>query len=236
MKKYTPFVFLIILLGTCLLTACSKDDNPEPSGIIPDSVDLGLSVNWASCNIGAEKPEDLGGYYQWAGTQDVGPRSYHPDWTNCPYHTGTSNNSGFTKYNSIPSYGTVDNKTVLDAGDDVANKVLGGKWRIPTYAEWMELLDNCTWTWTKQNDMCGYKVVSNKPGFTDKYIFLPAAGCRHRNLYEGVGYGGSYWSSSLSTDTPRDASSLFFTSGEVKMVARNCYRYYGFPVRPVEQK
>ena len=100
----------------------------------------------------------------------------------------------------------------------------------------MELLDNCTWTWTKQNDMCGYKVVSKKPGFTDKSIFLPAAGCRRSNLYEGVGYGGNYWSSSLSTDTPRDAFSLFFTSTEVKMVESNCYRYYGFPVRSVEQK
>lgn len=235
MKKCISFNFLTVLAGICVLAACSKDDNPKPSGDIADSVDLGLSVNWESCNLGADTPESLGGYYQWAGTENVGPRSYHPDWTNCPYHTGTSSSSGFTKYNSIPSYGTVDNKTVLDAGDDIANKALGGKWRMPTNAEWEELLDNCTWTWTEQFEMYGYKVVSKKPGFTDKSIFLPAAGCRYRNLHEGLGNGGSYWSSSLCTETPRDASSLFFTSKEVRTTP-NGNRCYGFPVRPVEQK
>ena len=100
----------------------------------------------------------------------------------------------------------------------------------------MELLDNCTWTWETQNGVYGYKVVSKKPGFTDKSIFLPAAGCRRRDVYEGGGRGGSYWSSSLNTKTPRDAFSLFFTSAEVKMLTTDSYRFYGFPVRPVEQK
>ncbi len=234
MKKFTPFDYLTILLGICLLGACSKDDISEPSGGITDSVDLGLSVNWASCNLGAEEPEDCGSYYQWAGTENVTSRDYNLNWSYCPYHTGTSYSSGFTKYNSNPSYGTVDNKMVLDPDDDVAYKELGGKWRMPTDEEWAELVDNCTWTWKRQDGMYGYEVVSRKPGFTDKSIFLPAAGYRQHYSFSGSGEGGSYWSSSLGTDTPNHASSLFFIKGKVK--TSNVYRYYGFPVRPVEQK
>lgn len=234
MKKCIPFEFLTILLGICLLAACSKEDNPGPSGDIPNSVDLGLSVNWASYNLGAGKPEDCGSYYQWAGTEDITSSEYHLNWSYCPYHTGTSSTSGFTKYNSNPSYGTVDNKTVLDSGDDVANKELGGNWRMPTDAEWVELLDNCTWTWDNQKGVDGYTVVSKKPGYTDKSIFLPAAGYRILNSRIGVGKGGSYWSSSLSTSKASFASSLFFTKDEVKTEGKN--RCYGFPVRPVQQK
>ena len=59
--------------------------------------------------------------------------------SNCPYHTGSSTSSGWTKYNNKSSYGTVDNKTVLEAMDDAASVALGGKWRIPTYEGWEEL-------------------------------------------------------------------------------------------------
>ena len=231
MKKYILFDFLTVLFGICLLSACSKDDYPEPSGDIPDFVDLGLSVKWASCNLGALKPEDCGGYYQWAGTENVAAGEYYLNWNYCPYHTGSSSSSGFTKYNSNPSYGTVDNKTVLDPGDDVVNKELGGNWRMPTNAEWAELLDNCTLTWKAQNGVYGYKAVSKKPGFTDKSIFLPAAGYRVFTSRIGVGEGGSYWSSSLSTGSTRLASSLFFTKDGVITDDKN--RCYGFPVRPV---
>ena len=234
MKKHISFSSPVLLLGICFLASCSKDVNPEPSGDIPNSVDLGLSVNWSSCNLGAVEPEGLGGYYQWAGSEDVTPREFYLNWSNCPYHMGTSSSYGFTKYNSNPSYGTVDNKTVLDPGDDVANVELGGNWRMPTGAEWAELIDNCTWTWGRYNGVYGYTVVSKKPGYTDKSIFLPAAGCRYIYYYSGVGSGGSYWSSSLSTDAPCDASSLYFISDNVMMRAYN--RYYGFSVRPVEQK
>ena len=234
MKKCRPFNFLTILLGICFLAGCEKEDNPDPSFDIPTSVDLGLSVNWASHNLGAAKPKDSGSYYQWAGTEDITSGEYFLNWSYCPYHTGTSSGSGFTKYNSNPSYGTVDNKTVLDPGDDVANKELGGNWRMPTDAEWMELLDNCTWTWDMQEGVCGYTVVSKKPGYTDKSIFLPAAGYRHRDGILGKGYGGSYWSSSLSRSTTSLACSLWFIEDEVKTEDKN--RCYGFPVRPVEQK
>ena len=95
-------------------------------------------------------------------------------WTAYKWYNGSS--SSFTKYNTKSIWGKVDNKTVLDPKDDVAHVKLGGSWRMPTDAEWMELKNNCTWTWTTQNGINGYKVTSNKNGAS---IFLPAAGYRY---------------------------------------------------------
>ncbi len=194
-------------------------------------VDLGLSVMWATCNIGADTPEQYGGYYQWAGIQDVTSTSIYLAWSNCPYHTGSDADTGWTKYvpSNRSSYwsgtGSPDNKTVLDPSDDVAHVKLGDKWRIPTDAEWTELRDNCTWTWTTQNGVNGYKVTSKKTGYTNKSIFLPAAGDRD------VGSSGHYWSSSLFTNYPIYAFILYFDSSHVYGTSN--FRRFGQPVRPV---
>ena len=197
-----------------------------PAPLEPSLVDLGLSVKWASFNLGASKPSEYGGYYQWAGTKDVSDTGIYLDRNNCPYYT----NLGWTKYNS-----TVDNKTVLEAMDDAATVALGGKWRIPTNEEWMELLntDNCSWTWTTIDGVNGYKVQSKKPGYTDNWIFLPAAGCRFDDGFYYVRSNGSYWSSSLVTDDPYCAYSMGFDSG---YFGRSRYRRYdGHSVRPVSE-
>ena len=198
-------------------------------------VDLGLSVKWATCNLGASKPTENGGYYQWAGTKDVSDTGIYLDWSNCPYHTGSDNQSGWTKYNTESSYGTVDNKTVLEAMDDAASVVLGGKWRMPTYEEWSELCntDNCSWTWTTIDGVNGYKVRSKKSGYTDNWIFLPAAGFRCNDYHEVVGSIGYYWSLSLSTDCPDNAYSVSFDSGDFGV--DDYYRYLGQSVRPVSE-
>ena len=203
---------------------------PEPS-----LVDLGLSVKWASCNLGASKPTEYGGYYQWAGTKDVSDTSIYLDWSNCPYHTGSDRYSSWTKYNTESSYGTVDNKTVLEAMDDAASVALGGKWRMPTIDEWEELLntDNCSWTWTTIDGVNGYKVQSKKPGYTDNWIFLPAAGYRYYGILSDVGSYGNCWSSSLSTDSPYYACSVYFYSGDFGRYYS--YRFYGRSVRPVSE-
>lgn len=198
------------------------------------AVDLGLSVCWATCNIGASKPEEYGGYYQWAGTKDVTDASIYLGWSNCPYHTGSSSSTGWTKY--IPSdrssywsgSGSPDNKTVLDPEDDVAHVKLGGKWRMPTYEEWAELRNNCTSEWTTLNGVKGRKFTSEKNGNS---IFLPAAGYRYSNYRNSAGSDGNYWSSSLNTDDPYDAYDLVFTSGGVG--TGYDYRCLGRPVRPV---
>ena len=199
-------------------------------------VDLGLSVKWAACNVGASKPTEYGGYYQWAGTTDVSDTGIDLYWDNCPYHTGSNSSSGWTKYNTKSSYGTVDNKTVLESMDDAASVALGGKWRMPTDAEWDELMntDNCSWTWTAINGVYGYKVQSKKAGYTDNWIFLPAAGYRTFNKLSYVGTYGYYWSSSLKTDMPYEALGLFFSSKGFDLSVTGS-RYEGKSVRPVSE-
>lgn len=198
-------------------------------------VDLGLSVKWATCNLGASKPTEYGGYYQWAGTKDVSDTKIKLGWSNCPYHTGSDYDSGWTKYNTESSYGTVDNKTVLEAMDDAASVVLGGKWRMPTYEEWSELCntDNCSWTGTTIDGVNGYKVRSKKSGYTDNWIFLPAAGFRCKDYHSVVGSIGYYWSLSLSTDRPDYAYSVSFDSGDFG--GDDHSRYLGLSVRPVSE-
>ena len=201
-------------------------------------VDLGLSVKWATCNLGASKPTEYGGYYQWAGTKDVSDRKIKLGWSNCPYHTGSDYDSGWTKYNMNPSYGTVDNKTVLEAMDDAASVAIGGKWRMPTDEEWTELrnTDNCSWTWTTIDGVNGCKVQSKKSGYTDNWIFLPAAGYRYEGRLKNVGSQGQYWSSSLFTGDllyMYNAYEMLFDSGYVGWLGN--FRYHGLSVRPVSE-
>lgn len=226
MKRTVKSLFIAITLMT-VAVSCGKES--------PALVDLGLSVKWSAWNLGASKPEEYGGYYQWAGTTDVTDKSIYLDWSNCPYHTGSSSITGWTKYNYKSSYGIVDNKTVLDPEDDVAHVKLGGKWRMPTEAEWDELrnTNNCSWTWTSINGINGYKVQSKKAGFTDKWIFLPATGSRGSGYLFDFGSDGSYWSSSLDADDPDFARSLDFFSGGVETYYG--YRKLGGSVRPVSK-
>ena len=146
-------------------------------------VDLGLSVKWAKCNLGASKEDEYGNHYAWGET--AVKETYN--WTTYKFMT----NSALTKYTET------DGKTTLDAADDAATAVLGSGWRMPTDAELKELVDNCTWTWTTQNGIKGCKVTSNKAGYTDKFIFLPAAGHSYKGFIRSVGSLGLYWSSSL---------------------------------------
>ena len=215
------------------VSATGKFSTPVPPE--PPLVDLGLSVKWASFNLGASKPTEYGGYYQWAGTEDVSRKSISLNWSYCPYHSGSGYETGWTKYNTNYSYGKVDKKTVLEAMDDAATVALGGKWRMPTDAEWSELLntDNCSWTWMTIDGVNGYKVQSKKSGYTDNWIFLPAAGCRNRGHFNSVESYGYYWSSSLDTSYPYNAYYMEFNSSYVGRYSY--YRYYGRSVRPVSE-
>ena len=210
-----------------------KVENPDPNTGATGSengyeyVDLGLSVKWATCNVGATKPEEYGDYFAWGETQ---PKDYY-DWSTYKWCNGSYNT--LTKYNNSSSYGTVDNKTTLDLSDDAARANWGGSWRMPTKAEQDELREQCTWTWTTQNGVNGYKVTSKKSGYTNKSIFLPAAGYRYDSSLSNAGSRGCYWSSSLLTGDPYDAYDLGFFSGYVGWGNGN--RYVGFTVRPVCQ-
>lgn len=190
---------------------------------------------WATCNVGALKPEEYGGYYQWAGTDDVTSTSIELGWDNCPYHTGSAEATGWAKY--IPSVktsywsgpGDPDNKTVLGLEDDVAYVMLGGNWRMPTFDEWDELTESCDWNWTQQNGVNGYKVTNNM----DKFIFLPAAGCRRVKDLADDNTACRYWSSSLYEDTPSKVANVYFT--EKVFNAYYSERHLGMPIRPVSK-
>lgn len=205
-----------------------------PSVPIPDLVDLGLSVKWATFNFGASRAEDYGNYYAWGETETK--NSYR--WTAYKFWiSGISNdNVKFSKYNTDSSHGTVDNLTTLEADDDVVNKVFGGNWHIPSESDFAELRDNdnCTWTWTTLNGVKGYKVSSNLDGYTGTWIFIPAAGNMDgdANLVK-AGTNGYYLSSTLSTYV-WCSTCLFFDSSSVNRGGG--FRYNGLSIRPVYAK
>ena len=201
----------------------------SPDAVIPfpvgpqKCVDLGLSVKWATCNLGASNPEEYGGYYQWAGTQDVTSTDIFLGARSSPYESSFEE---WTKYNDV------DNKKVLDPEDDVAHVMLGDGWRIPTSEEWEELDANCTFIWTARNGVNGYEVKSNKPGYTSRSIFLPAAGHRQQDQLCNPGSEGEYWCSSLFSKTSADGR--YFTA-DISFGWTLGFRYEGLSVRPVKE-
>ena len=190
----------------------------------PRAVDLGLSVKWASCNLGATTPEGYGDYYAWGETSSKSEYT----WSTYRWCRGSYDN--LTKYCTDSDYGAVDSKTVLSPGDDAAHVKLGGKWRMPSAAEWDELLEECKWIWTTQGGKNGYKVTSKING---KSIFLPAAGYRYNTSLGSAGSLGLYWSSSLSTSSPLSACFVYFGSDYYDWYYGG--RYDGRSVRPVTE-
>ena len=194
-------------------------------------VDLGLSVKWATCNVGAEVPENYGDYFSWG---EIEPKPAYT-WANYRfYKSGTTKyNVKFSKYSYSINYGVIDKKPILDPRDDVAHVKWGGNWRMPTKEEMDELRTKCSWTWVIINGVPGFKVTSKKTGYKDRSIFLPAAGCRGTTYDTNIGYTGYYWTSSLRTGTSDRAYILYFYANH--MVWDDSYRYMGMPVRPVCQ-
>ena len=169
-------------------------------------VDLGLSVKWAACNVGASSPEDYGNYYAWGETA-----------TKAEYAQANSKTYG---------------KTMGDIGGnpqyDAARANWGGTWRLPTKAEFDELVNKCKWEWTELGGKKGYRVI----GPNGNSIFLPAAGWRSGSSLDDADTGGGYWSSTPYSSTD-SAYSLFFLSGYRNTTL--LYRSSGFPVRPVSE-
>ena len=197
-----------------------------PETPVYEAIDLGLpsGLKWATCNVGAAKPEDYGGYYAWGEVEEKDDYS----WSTYRWCNGTYDS--MTKYCTSASYGTVDNKTVLEPEDDVAHVKWGGEWRMPTQAEREELLNNCKWTWTNLNGVNGYQVT----GPNGNSIFLPAAGCRMGTEVHNRGSNGYYWLSSLVSESDRDAYHLYFYGSYYTW--NGCHnRFGGRSVRPVSE-
>ena len=238
--------------ATPVASQTTTSSTPKPTPTKPTStnadtheyVDLGLSVKWATCNLGASKPEEYGERYQWAGTIDVSD-AYYLNYHNSPYIADSTRfvRDKWTKYVplSMPSYWSCsdrpDNKTILDREDDAAHVKLGGKWRMPTVDEYRELIDYCTWIWTNNYNGTGVSgtiVTSKKTGYNDKSIFLPATGVRSIQYKFSEGKAGYYWSSSLDPDDPAYARHMIFSS-DVGGTFNNAPRFEGLSVRPVTE-
>lgn len=218
-----------------------------------ECVDMGLSVKWGTCNVGATDPTDYGDYFAWGETEPhyesldplrwkFGVKAGY-DW--CDYQYCKGSNKTLTKYCNKSDYGTVDNKTTLESEDDAAHAKWGGSWRTPTEEEWNELKVGCTIVWKTIQDGYahpGYLVTSIKNGNS---IFLPAAGYLLIFTQYEVNSNGIYWSSSIAT-TPNEAIIFNLDSNKKASNGPNRragfgpfspidskYRNYGLPVRPV---
>lgn len=178
-------------------------------------VDLGLSVKWATCNVGASSPEEYGDYFAWGETTTK--ETYTKD--NCPTHGLDAS--------ALQLQGYIDGDGNLTPQYDAATANWGGNWRMPTRAEQQELIDNCTWTWTAQNGVNGYKVASK---VNSNSIFLPAAGIREVLSLYYADSSGYYWSSTPVENNDSSAFSLGFSDSYG--IGGN-FRYAGKSVRPV---
>lgn len=194
-------------------------------------VDLGLSVKWATCNVGASSPSEYGGYYAWGETEEKTEYSWETykwfKWflISLPIPV-------MKKY-TVPGHrGVIDNKTMLEIEDDVAHVKWGGSWRIPTKDEIIELCDKCSFEWTTINGVNGKKVI----GPNGNSIFIPAAGSRIDKGFSNVSKSCLYWSATLcpSAATFADnAHNLFLYKDLVERSSSK--RYGGFSVRPVTE-
>ena len=182
--------------------------------IVPEAVDLGLSVKWATFNVGATSPEDYGDYFAWGETE---PKETY-SWAT--YKWGTSSN--LTKYN------TTDGKTTLDLEDDAAKVLWGGYWRMPSKEEVDELTQQCTWIWTTHNNVNGYKVT----GPNGNSIFLPAAGYKGAGPTYPAGEDGLYWTSTLEKGHFSYLIVLHNDAPPTEASTKGT-RCFGFTIRPV---
>ena len=226
-----------VAVGTCTIT-CSATDG---SGVkaecqvevveneTPKYVDLGLPSGtlWATCNVGANSPEEYGDYFAWGETE---PKSDY-SWSTYKYCKGSKNT--LTKYCTESDYGTVDNKTELEPSDDAATVNWGSGWQMPSFEQCYELINSSytTTTWTTMNGVNGYEITSKSNGNS---IFLPAAGYRSGTSLGNAGSNGYYWSRSLDTSYSYNACNLGFNSSSISTYYS--YRYYGQSVRPVRVK
>jgi len=231
-------------MGEAVITVKSKSGGRTDECLVIVSqtpqatvVDLGLSVYWASWNVGASAPEESGYHLAWGESE---PKENY-SWNNYAFWlSGTTDSTiKLSKYVAHSASGTIDNKTTLDSGDDVAATGWFGSWHIPTRAEWDELRStkNCTWTWETLNGVKGFRVTSKKEGYTDKSIFLPAAGRYSGSTLNYAGSNGYYWSSDLYTTNMSDSNNatLYSMSSSGVSLAYG-KRYQGRSVRPVWPK
>ena len=223
---------LSVMFISCEKSGTENRKDDEGGADASGAVDLGLSVKWASCNLGASKPEEFGDYYAWGETstkEDYSAKNYK-------FYMG-KDEKGFYKYSKYvisPENGTIDNKTQLDPEDDAARVKLGGKWRMPTEKECQELVDKCIWTLQTRMGVIGLEVKSSVNGNS---IFLPITGFREKTkiTYQSE---AMYLSSTLSTRVSSRSSciGIWLDDEENEGYLDDNVREDGCPIRPVKGK
>ena len=191
-------------------------------------VDLGLpsGLKWAKCNVGATSETDYGDYFQWGSTE---PNTADEcNWADAPFNNGSDsyNKEYFTTHKSE----WLDSKDNLKPEFDAARAIMGGDWRMPTEAEFDELLSGTTNEWIEDYKGTG---VSGRQftGSNGTSIFIPASGYRSGSSFTDQGNDGNVWSSSLDTSNPDFAWN--FNGDSVSADAVSNLRYNGFTVRGV---
>ena len=220
-KLFIMLIALLVFSGNNNVNAQQRMRKPQKRTVVKkpvskqqahQAIDLGLpsGTKWASCNVGANKPEEYGDYYAWGETTTKKEYTYD----NYLYYKNG-------KYLNIGA-------DISGTQYDVARAKWGGKWRIPTKDEVKELVDNCKYEWTTLNGVKGGKFT----GPNGNSIFLPAAGYRWYGDLDDAGEGGNYWSSAQYPGYSGIAYCLGFGSGNAYWYY-GYYRYYGRSVRPV---
>ena len=212
---------------TFLMNYLLEGSWPDEPVTPPDNhewVDLGLPSGtlWATCNVGANAPEEYGDHFAWGETS---PKEVY-NWSTYQWCNGSM--FTLTKYNTQSSLGMVDNKTELDPEDDAAYVNWGPSWRTPTTDQQNELMDKCSWARTTQNGVHGFRVT----GPNGNSLFLPAAGYRLGASVSEDGTEGWYWSSTSHAEDAGWAGRLYFWKGDVNgWASKQVYR--GHSVRLV---
>lgn len=202
---YYVLMSLFTVLALPFMYSCGgSDDDRTDSGndnnkggdkptVSTEYVDLGLSVKWATCNLGAKNPWEYGEYFSWGETTPKETYSVS-NYKFFKLVDGYDDRYRLTKYCFNSAFNNIsDNKWTLDPQDDAASVMLGEKWRLPTIRECKELLEECTWSWTTINGIGGYNVK----GKNGNSIFLPAAGFYNNKENNSIGDYGRYWANSI---------------------------------------
>ena len=195
-----------------------------------DYIDLGLpsGLLWATCNVGANTTEEYGDYFAWGEIQSKD----RYNWNTYLYYESAEEYGEnrlikyYDHYDRFDWNWVSDSLTILLPEDDAATVNWGNDWRMPTKAEWEELKNHTTVTWTTQNGVYG-KLFTASNGNS---LFLPAAGCRHGSGLNNAGSRGYYWSSSLYTN---EQSAWYYSIGSSNNYLSYNYRDYGQSVRAV---
>lgn len=210
------------------ITTYKNSIDPETGILLSQEVDLGLSVKWAGWNVGATSPEEYGGYYAWGETEEKSDY-----WWDTYEYASDSNGNGYGDEGE-----NFDDNEIIYIGSnisgtqyDVAHQKWGDSWRMPTYDEIEELINDCSWTWITYKGVNGQKVT----GPNGNSIFLPAAGGRDGTSFDDKDSCGFYWSGTLCEDDRQSAYFIEFCSESPGYdIPTACYS--GYPVRPVKDK